>query len=54
MTRRIKPTRRARNPAPLPAHEALAILIAYAVEGATLRREARRNGKARHAKPSGG
>lgn len=40
MTRRVPPTRRARFPAPMPAHEALAILIAYAVEGAALKREA--------------
>lgn len=40
MTRRVPPTRRARFPAPMPAHEALAILIAFATEGAALRRDA--------------
>lgn len=40
MIRRVPPTRRVRNPAPMPAHEALAILIAFAVEGSALRREA--------------
>lgn len=40
VTRRIPPTPRVRQPAPMPAHEALAILIAYATEGAALKRDA--------------
>lgn len=40
MTRRVPATRRVWRPAPMPAHEALAILIAYATEGAALKREA--------------
>jgi hypothetical protein len=42
MTRRVPPTRRKKNPKPMPAHEALAILIAYATEGSALKREAMR------------
>ena len=40
MTRPIPATRRVRNPAPMPPYEALAILIAYAVAGTALKREA--------------
>lgn len=42
MTRRIPRTRRKKNPAPMPVHEALAILIAFATEGTAIKRDAER------------
>lgn len=45
MTRRVPRTRRKKNPAPMPAHEALAILIAFAIEGTALKRDAVREAR---------